>query len=221
MSTPQASAYDRLRTQILKGSLPPGEWLREENLANDLGVSRTPVREALRRLHADGLVEVTPRRGAQVVTVSDADMADTYELRSRLEGLAARRAAMKGYDDLAALRRLCDEMEALLDRLDDDACERMTLLNLRLHEIVTAAAEVKALPALLSGIMQVSVVRHTFSHYTQAELDRSFAQHRELIDAIEARDPDWAEAVMRSHLLGARASLRDHIARRPGRTSDP
>jgi DNA-binding GntR family transcriptional regulator len=69
--------------------------------------------------------------------------------------------------------------------------------------------------------MQVSVVRHIFSHYTQAELDRSFAQHRELIDAFEARDPDWAESVMRSHLLSARASLRDHIARRPGRTPDP
>ncbi len=88
--------YEALREKIIKGEFAPGQRLREEILAEDLGVGRTPVREALRRLKGSGLVEIVANRGAQVIDVTDGDLEDTYELRALLEGFAARRAAEQG-----------------------------------------------------------------------------------------------------------------------------
>jgi DNA-binding GntR family transcriptional regulator len=200
--------YEFLRGKIIKGEFVPGQRLREETLADDLGVGRTPVREALRRLKGNGLVEIIANRGAQVIDITDRDLEDSYELRALLEGFAARRAAEHGCPHLDDLRKLCEQMEDLLSDLTEPAYDRMTELNLRFHHAIYTAGEVKVLPSLLSGVVQVPLVRHTFHRYTRSELDRSFSQHRQLIEAIEAKDGFLAESTMRSHILSGRISLR-------------
>ncbi|HVA06148.1 MAG TPA: GntR family transcriptional regulator [Acidimicrobiales bacterium] len=205
--TSSGSVYEVLRDEILRGDIAAGSWLREGTVAAHLGVSRTPVREALQRLHADGLVDLIPRRGAQVIQLSGADVEASYDVRILLEGEAARRAAEFAVADLALLRSMCSSMERELKGDASNSFDEITRLNMEFHRHIHESSCNKILPALLSGIVQVSVVLHTFRHYTQAELQRSFVQHREIVDAIEAGDPSWAQAAMNSHLLGARASL--------------
>jgi DNA-binding GntR family transcriptional regulator len=219
-----ARAYEGLRQEILAGTHAAGSWLREEELAASLGVSRTPVREALQRLQAEGLVELVPNRGAQVSPWSDTDLDDIFELRALLEGYAARRAAEAGSRELSGLLALCEEMEQRLENLDKQAYNEITELNLQFHRAVHLDSANRLLPGLLSGVIQVPLVRHTFHHYTPAELARSFAQHRELIEALGSGDGNWAESVMRSHVLAARASLRGaslRLAAIEGKTDAP
>jgi DNA-binding GntR family transcriptional regulator len=142
------------------------------------------------------------------VVLNDRDLEATYDLRATLESYGARQAAEVGNADIGGLRQMCAQMEAHLGRADNEAFEEITQLNQAFHQQIHSASGNVALPGLLSGLVQVALVRHTFDHYTPHELERSFAQHRELIDAIEARDGPWAAAVMSTHVLAARASLR-------------
>jgi DNA-binding GntR family transcriptional regulator len=200
--------HDELRADILGGRCGPGSRLREEEIAERFGLSRTPVREALRRLEADGLVVVTPRRGAEVVRWRDDDIAELVELRALLEGHAARRAATGGGIDLVALAELCALMEEHGESGGDGrSADEITRLNMELHRAVHRAGG-RLLPDLLTRLIDVPVVRRTFHTYSEAELRRSFAQHRELIEALAAGDGDWAAAVMQAHIRAAGATLR-------------
>jgi DNA-binding GntR family transcriptional regulator len=203
-------AYESVLSDILSGGHPTGSRLREEELAVSIGMSRTPVREALRRLHAEGIVKVLPNRGAVVANLDDSDLDDIFELRALLEGYGARRAAASATDaHLSALGALCDEMEerharrSRSRRFDEIAC-----LNFEFHRTLHEAGDNARLGPLLAGVMSMPLVRHTLNRYTHAELTRSFAHHRELISAISARDGVWAEAVMQAHMSAARNSLR-------------
>ncbi|WP_243793921.1 GntR family transcriptional regulator [Saccharopolyspora gloriosae] len=207
MSQAATRAYSELRQEILTGVRPAGTRLREEELAETFELSRTPVREALRRLEADGLVRLAPHRGAEVVRFEDEDVDELFDLRCLLESHAARRAAERGDTDVAALRELCERMEHLLHDLDDPGYDEITRLNMEFHRAVHRAGGRRLLPDLMSRVIDVPLVRRTFHQYTAAELDRSFAQHRELVDAIAAGDGEWAHAVMQSHLRAARTSL--------------
>jgi DNA-binding GntR family transcriptional regulator len=202
-------AYKAVRESILSGAEPPGARLREEELAASIGVSRTPVREALRRLQAEGLVEILPNRGAVVVGWPEDELDEIFDLRTLLEGYSARRAA--GHttaEQLAELHRLCDTMDLRMADLTEEAYGEITDLNLHFHRVVHGAAANRRLLPLLAGIIQAPLVHHTFHRYTHEELARSFAQHRELVQALAAGDPDWAESVMHCHVRAARASLR-------------
>jgi DNA-binding GntR family transcriptional regulator len=208
-------AYKAVRESILSGAERPGARLREEELAASIGVSRTPIREALRRLHAEGLVEILPNRGAVVVPWGEDELDEIFELRTLLEGYSARRAAGHATaEQLTELHGLCDTMDLRTEHLTEEAYAEITDLNLRFHHVVHAAAANRRLHSLLAGIIQVPLVRHTFHRYTHEELTRSFAQHRELVEALAAGDPDWAESVMQCHVRAARASLRraDYVA---------
>lgn len=209
------SVYEQLREQILTGEFAEGEWLREARLATALGTSRTPVRDALRRLHGDGLVELSPNRGAQVTGLARSDVADIFKLRSLLEGFAARKAAESDDTDVAHLTSLCEAMEAVAAKRVD-ASNEITDLNMQFHTAVHQASGSMLLPRLLESVIAISLVRHTFHHYDEQELARSFAQHRELVRAITAHDGTWAEAVMVSHLRAARRTV-DSVARTPRR----
>ncbi|MFC7344399.1 GntR family transcriptional regulator [Saccharopolyspora griseoalba] len=211
MSQAAARAYRALREDILTGTRSAGSRLREEQLAEEHGLSRTPVREAIRRLQADGLVRVVPNRGAEVVSLSAEDTEEIFGLRSLLEGYAARNAALRGQADVPRLRELCAGMERQLERLAggdaDGAHDEITRLNMEFHRAIHDAGGRRLLPELLSRVIEVPLVRRTFHQYTTAELQRSFIQHRELTEAIAAGDGDWAHAVMQSHVLAARATL--------------
>ena len=201
-------AYESLLGDILSGVHPVGGRLREEELATSIGISRTPVREALRRLHAEGLVEVLPNRGAVVVDLNDDDLDDIFELRVLLEGYGARRAATRATQaQVSMLGGLCDEMEDRLKRSNGRRFDEISQLNLDFHRALHEAGGNPRLVPLLSNLMVIPLVRHTFKRYSSEELARSFAHHRELAAAVGARDPAWAEAVMHAHVSAARSAL--------------
>jgi DNA-binding GntR family transcriptional regulator len=210
--------YDEIRGAILRGRYPTGTRLPEEELAQAFGVSRTPVREALRSLHAEGLVEFIPNRGAHVATWTHADLQEIYDLRALLEGRGAELATPRITDEaIEHLRVLAAGMEALVpssdrsERSDEHVQDRISELNNEFHQAILQAAGSRQLVALVSNVVHVPLVRRTFRRYDAVALARSFAHHRDLIAAFEARDPLWAGSVMRTHVYAARAVLaQDH-----------
>lgn len=197
-------AYETLRTAILGGAHAPGVRLGEVELAEQLGVSRTPVREALGRLGAEGLVVLAPNRGARVASWSDAELHDLYGLRAQLEAQGAALAAARIDDgEVAVLAKLCDDMG---DCVPGDL-DRLAELNGEFHRRILDAAGSARLAALVGSVVQVPLVLRTFHRYSRTALDRSQGHHRELVAALTARDPAWAEAVMRAHVYAARAVL--------------
>jgi DNA-binding GntR family transcriptional regulator len=200
-------AYLRLRHQILDGSLRNGERLGEKELAESLGISRTPVREALRRLASEGLVEVLPNRGARVPVWDQQDVADIFELRVLLESHAARRAADNATEDvLAHLSAICDEMEAEVRRGDPDLTSVATK-NRAFHAAVVDASGSMRLPGLVASLVHIPVIMQTFKRYSVEALDRSLRHHREIVDAMRAGDGEWAHSVMRAHVLAGQHQI--------------
>ncbi|HSU02694.1 MAG TPA: GntR family transcriptional regulator, partial [Nocardioides sp.] len=200
--------YLTIRRQILSGERAGGEWLREGDLASGIGVSRTPVREALRRLAAEGLVRHEPNRGVQVADWGVADLDEIFSLRSQLEPWGCGLAASAGGADLDVLAALADRMdeEARRDPPDLDA---ITELNNQFHRTVLEASGNGRLVTMVSAVVEVPLVWRTFSHYSSEAMRRSLAHHHEIVEALRAGDPTWAESVMRSHVRAAWASLRE------------
>ncbi|MGH3507928.1 MAG: GntR family transcriptional regulator [Nocardioidaceae bacterium] len=206
-------AYRLIRAQILSGERAGGDWLREGDLAESIGVSRTPVREALRRLTAEGLVSYERNRGVQVAAWTAADLDEIFSLRSVLEPWACRLAAVSARVDLDELNRLADDMDDAARGSVTDV-DRITTLNNRFHRLILDGSQNRRLGSVVSSVVQVPLVWQTFSHYSDTDLRRSLAHHHELVAALAAGDPDWAESVMRSHIRAAWNSVKpepDHI----------
>lgn len=204
--------YEDLRRELMAGTYPPGQWLREEDLAETKGVSRTPVREALRRLHSDGLVELVPNRGAQVPRTDPSAVDDAFDIRIGLESFVARRAAATGRQLARVLRPICDAMEQQIeiDQSPEARDLEIRQMNVRFHETMQFAVGCR-LVAPVANLIEVAVARQAVE-LSPEERQRSFVQHRELIAAIEAQDEDWAEAAIRTHLLAERAAWRRAVA---------
>lgn len=202
--------YLAIRGQIVDGSRRSDEWLREGELAAALGVSRTPVREALRRLVAEGLARHEPNRGVRVKSWSVHDLDEIFDLRGVLEPWASSLAATSGAADLEELQRLADAMDAVAAERRPDF-EELTRLNNDFHRGITEASGNNRLCELITSVVEVPLVWRTFSHYSPAALRRSLDHHHELVDALATHDPDWAESVMRSHIRGARAALQPYV----------
>ena len=194
-----------VRELILGGELTAGARLAEAELADRLGVSRTPVREALGRLAAEGLVELVPNRGARVATWSRRELEGVFELRALLEPqlteLAVPRATAADADDLDDLahRMIVTAAEEDLDAL--------VPLNRAFHDRLVALADQAALAAALAGAVRAPIVLRNFHAYDPASLQRSLAHHVEIVAALRAGDPAWARAVMTAHIHNARAVM--------------
>ena len=209
------SAYAELRKFLLSGALGPGDRLGEVELADRFGISRTPVREALRRLAAEGLVEISPNRGARVIEWSRDDLVEIYELRAMLEGQGAAWAATRmKEEDIDELDRLCEQMEALAAQRRPDH-SKIATLNAQLHQTILDAAASPRLVAVLTAVVHAPLIVGTFRQYTPESLARSMTHHRDLVAAIRARDPAWAGSAMRSHIYAAKATFRESMER-PG-----
>jgi DNA-binding GntR family transcriptional regulator len=190
-----------LREEILSGAIASGTRLGEAELATRLSVSRTPIREALSRLAAEGLVELQPNRGARVASWSAEELREIFELRLQLEPYAVRMAVPKlSADDLDEL----DELAAEMMRVDRTA---IVELNRRFHGRFIEAAGSPPLAAALRGVTHASVVHQNFHDYTPDAMSRSLHHHVEMVAAARAGDGDWAEAIMRAHLFNARATM--------------
>lgn len=209
MTTAANRVYDAIRRAILAGQFPTGHHLTEAALAAWLGVSRTPIREVLRRLHAEGLVDFVANQGAFVVGWSGKEVEDIFALRAVLECFAVETAARKlSRAQLDELRRLQATMDEAAASAADGKLDRIAEANDRFHKLIISAADNARLAAMLSGLIDIAVAWGTFSRYDVDELRRSMNHHRELIAAFEARDGAWASAVMRAHIVSARAAFR-------------
>ena len=197
-----------LRELILAGDLEAGARLAEADLAARLGVSRTPVREALTRLGAEGLVEHVPNRGARVASWSTAELEAVFELRSvlepRLTALAVENATAEDVDELEELARRMLDVGLPGPAQDLDA---LVPLNRAFHDRLVDLAGHAALAGALAGAVQTPLQRRNFHTYDAASMRRSLAHHLEIVDALRAGDPVWARAVMTAHIHSARAVM--------------
>lgn len=212
MSNAADKAYELIRRNILEGVFLPDARLKEADLVEVCGVSRTPVREALRRLEAEDFVHIQRNQGAQVKSWSEDDLDDLFELRGLLEGYAAGRAAKRAdAQDIQAIQLAIDEMDQVLVSEMPGArkTEEFLRLNKLVHERVWAAADSVRLISLLSRLVDQALVVHTARQFSIDRVAQSHAQHKELLLALEQGDATWADATMRSHIHAARRSLKE------------
>ncbi|MGY1621113.1 GntR family transcriptional regulator [Geodermatophilus sp. SYSU D00965] len=197
-----------LRDMIMGGDLRPGARLGEVELAERLGVSRTPVREALSRLAAEGLVELVPNRGARVATWTVAELEGVFDLRSSLEPqLTAHAVPNATPADVDALDALATRMHEVGSPGPDQDLEALVPLNRAFHDRLVALAGHPTLASALAAAIHPPIVRRNFLTYDEASLRRSLAHHSEIVAALRAGDPEWARAVMTSHIANARAVM--------------
>jgi DNA-binding GntR family transcriptional regulator len=194
------TAYQRVKAAIRAHEFQPGERIREAELAEWLQISRTPVRDALNQLEAEGLLEAAPRRGLVVATLDQQQVAEIYALRDVLEGLAARLAARQASSaEVAALR---DNLERQREVPATDA-DRLARLNLQFHAIIYRASRNRYLVSALEGL-ETSLALLPGTTYSGSERpSQAFEQHAALTSAIEAHDGDLAEQLARDHIRAA------------------
>lgn len=195
-------AYQEVRRRILDGRLPAGRRLKELDLARELGISRTPVRDALTRLNAEGLLDFRPNLGATVALWSEVQIEQMFRIRAMLEPFAAEIAAGKiGDEGIAELRGLCGIMEEAARRETSADLIKLASANARFHRIIIDAAGSEHLAKLVAMAMDAPLTLRIFGRYTLEEIQRSMRHHREVVDALSHRDPAWAASSMRTHIL--------------------
>jgi DNA-binding GntR family transcriptional regulator len=214
-------AYAAIRDMIVDGRFQPGDRLSEELLSAEIGVSRTPVREALRR-EADYFVAIKANRGARVLGWESGDVEDLFQLRALVEGFAARCAADRASaEDVAAMRAEISEIDRALTNRARPDIERFLAANSRFHTLLSGAARNSRVSEIIKSLVAQAVVVRTARRCSKEELERSNFHHREMVDAIEARDGALAETIMRTHILSAgqafKPAQRASVAKAGGR----
>lgn len=213
--------YAAIKADIASYRYAPGEHLREEQLAKRLGVSRTPVREALRRLDAEGWVDTRPNHGVRVRTWTLQDAREIFEARLLIEPHLAGRAAQHITEtSIARMRTLAGAMvEVTRSAITPAAMQTWFEANGEFHAIITAAAGNARLDQALRSMKETPLIKWTFDTYDQADRARSARQHEEIVLALEQRNGAWAEAIMRCHILAAEKTVLERYAReqQPGR----
>ena len=197
--------YQSLRADIISHRLRPGQAIREDELADRLGVSRTPVREMLRRLEQEDLVRVVPNRGVFVSELTDKDIDEVLEIRLALETAAARSAATKltaeQMKELKDIRKQLDTAVKLKDSVLSFEADT------RLHGLILQAAGNKRSHRIINNLMgQIHRIRFISGH-KPGRIDTTVKEHKEIIQALLNGDPDAAEETMRKHLVSTREIL--------------
>ncbi len=188
------SAYRRLIEEIARGDLAPGARLRETELAERLGISRTPVREAIRQLEADGLVAHIPRQGATIRQLDYPEVMELYEMRAVLEGTAARLAAR------AASEIELDELEALNLEMAHASGPVAYALNRQFHMTLLDAAKNRYLIKSVQSLQKTLLIIGKSTLHDAARATDAVAEHTAVLQALHARDGAQAEALMRDHI---------------------
>jgi DNA-binding GntR family transcriptional regulator len=207
------AVYETLRQSILDGTLKPGQRLLSSALADELNVSRTPIREALRKLEAEGLIEPSPRSGLIVREISEEDLTELFYVREALEGMSARLAAENASKSaLLELHVLLDDMEAALKKNDLKLVRKLTgEFQMAVSQASQNKRLVQMLKVLLDQIRQVQ----TSTLFIKGRAKEALGEHRRLVQAIEARDAELAERLARQHrqntLQLRRGMVRDQI----------
>ncbi len=204
----RGKVFSQLRKKILTGVYKPGENLVELRLSEELGVSRTPIREAIRQLELEGLVQSIPNKGAIVKGVTDQDVEDIFTIRTMIEGLAARWAAEKITEDEVKELQEALEFEEFYTIKND--AEHLMTYDSRFHDIIFKASKSRPLMHMLS----------TFHFYIQSARNNSFStpgrpakaleEHRAIFEAIKNKDADTAESLTVQHIRNASKIFNDH-----------
>ena len=201
----EEKVYLSLEEQIISQKLRPGESVTEMKLSRELGVSRTPVREALQRLDREGLIKLIPNKGAVVLGISEQDLIDIYKIRMRLEGLAARIAAENADETL--IRRLSDNIELTEFYMSKGNIEKLKDLDSDFHDIIYGYCQSRILGKTLSELHRYIVCYRKLSLSVKGRLERSLAEHREIVEAIKKGDADGADSLMSAHVELALSNL--------------
>jgi DNA-binding GntR family transcriptional regulator len=202
------TAYRKIRSDIISGVLEEGERLTEERISKKLGMSRTPVREALGRLTIEGFVERSGGYTTRVARFPADEAEQIFQIREMLEAYAAERAArMATPQDIIELRQLA---EAILQNTPPKTklqYQNIANANEQFHKKIVETARSPRLTALMSMAFDVGMVVRTYGRYTEEELVRSARHHLEIVEAITAHAPSWASNVMRTHIRAAEATI--------------
>lgn len=204
-------ATHALREAILAGRFPAGARLRQTDLADQLGISRTPIREALGRLHSEGLVRLQRSGGVSVAALDLEEAVALYEVREVLDGLAARLAARRAVKaDLAKLEHALRTMGQCLERGD---ANQWFAAHVSFHVGIFQASRNPRLLALATVVRQSIQHFHPLLLKTERRLEAAYAEHRAIFEAIAARDDARAERLARAHIENARAIVQRTLAR--------
>jgi DNA-binding GntR family transcriptional regulator len=210
-------AADLLRERIFNGELAPGSWIDELALCNQMGISRTPMREALKVLASEGLVQLEARRGCYVSEVSDQDIDDIFPVIALLEGCCAREAATRATaEDLAQLEVLHERLAryAKVRRIND-----YYQVNMQIHESIIRLAGNRWLGQVIGDLRKILKLSRQQQLRLPGRIESSCAEHMAVFAALKARDPDGADAAMRTHLLRQRDALNEWRALQAHKTA--
>ncbi|WP_352420299.1 GntR family transcriptional regulator [Proteiniborus sp.] len=190
--------FESIREAILDGRLKPGERVMEVQLAEKLGVSRTPVREAIRKLELEGLLVMEPRKGAYVADISLNDVVDVLEIRSSLEGLAASLAAIRANEEeIELLRQKAVEFKQCIEKKD---VQGMINKDTEFHEVILLAAKNKKLTSIIESLRE-QVQRFRVAYFTEYNMTTYLVEeHQNVLNAIENREPERASKYAQNHI---------------------
>jgi len=202
--------FETLRESIISGQLKPSERLMEIQLADELGVSRTPVREAIRKLELEGFVVMIPRKGAYVADISLKDIADVFEIRRALEALAGELAAERATEEeIEHMERLLFDMAHVIEIKDID---RIVEVDTKFHEALYVASRNQRLGQILSLLSELIQRYRTRTLSNVGRMKIALEEHRGLVEALAARDPDLARRLAQEHIESAENSLMNCLA---------
>lgn len=204
--------YDHVKHRIVANKLPIGSKLTEDDLAKELGISRTPIREALNRLAQDGFVTVFPGRGAFVATLSFDDMFQLLEIREALEGMAARLATNRITKE--TLERLRQRLGAAAQKQEHNAYKGYLDADRDFHESVISACGNHHLCQLMKSLRDRIQMLRCHSVMLPGRARKSYREHVEIIEALSARDPDLVEERIRTHIRNVKGALQISMAKR-------
>lgn len=215
MKIPTTALYQevaaRLRERIFSQDLVPGVPIDEQALAEEFGISRTPLREALKVLHAEGLVVLEPRRGCFVTELDRQDIDEMFPLMAMLEGRCAYEAVRKASDeDIDRIEALHRELEKFAAAED---VEQYFALNCQFHELVQKMSQNKWLERITSDLRKFLKMMRGRQLHLPGRLQQSLAEHRMLLAAFQSHNYEAAEKIMHDHLMNQRTALLEYDAR--------
>jgi DNA-binding GntR family transcriptional regulator len=197
---------DKLREQIFSKKLLPGSWLDEQSLADQFGISRTPMREAIKVLASEGLVTIKMRRGAYVTEVFRSDLEQIFTILSLLEGQAAKEAATKATE---AQLNLLDHLHHRLETAAADRdIEQFFEINVKFHELIQEIAGNRWMNGVIADLRKVLKLHRRDSLTSTGRLQNSLLEHREILRALLKRDEGAAESAMQKHLANGLEAVR-------------
>jgi DNA-binding GntR family transcriptional regulator len=207
-------AYEFIRDAIIEGKFVPGMRLAEESLAKEMNLSRTPIREAIKQLEAEGLV-IPLKRGVSVRHFTKDDIRQIYDLRTLLEGYAASQAAIhRTENDLLEMERaniLYEEAISGYVESDMESLKDIVQVNQKFHEAIVAASKNEHIHFHISKVVVVPIVFRSFYWYNSFQLKQSLEVHKTILEAIKNREPERARIAMHEHIYQGRDHVLKHL----------